>query len=86
MSNGEETRPITKRQFGLMLDEIWSLWEDPLTLDEFAESTETFLGLSGDLLTWVKEWVAFQKSSVDGTIRFINSMPAGDGDAKTEET
>lgn len=83
---GEETKPITKRQFGLMLDEIWSLWEDPLTLDEFAEAAEMFLGLSGDLLTWVNEWIEFQKSGVDGTIRFINSKLEGNGNAKTEET
>ena len=51
----KDTKRITKREFGLMLDE---------------------------LLTWVNEWVAFQKSSVDGTIRFINSTPEGDGNAK----
>lgn len=72
----KDTATINKRQFCLMLNEIWSLWDEELptdygntwdlsspsvTLDTFPQEAEENLELSGTLRTWVEEWVVFRK-------------------------
>ena len=76
-----DTTSITKRQFGLMFNEIWSLLDEELptdysntgesgsplvTLDTFPKEAEENLELSGKLRIWVEEWAAFRKDCLHG--------------------
>lgn len=62
----DEGATIAKWQFSLILDELWRLWDDPLTLDEVPDAVEETLELHGVFRAWAKEWVAFQKACAAG--------------------